>query len=1149
MNWNEILKQNCSLEVLRMRIKCSSISWSSFSDTEIMNGFLERVLQSSNTKDIGFKRECIRFIEDVFHPSSTPIRKCILASPIMQGVYDLLPDGGFDEITAYANSIHTWKDLKSGFVLFSMGRFSLETFCSISKYVTEKELTEWAVNNTLPEDVIDSLFSERIRWNVWSLAERIINKYPLSLKCKCFLDAAKNQSEETIHELSKIQGIEKSLIRTIVLETGKIYNWDFALDYLGQDIIISSDDIFLKIATLQDCKELFNLYVGEYVEKEDLKKIIHQKGGWDDMDSINQLKSDNILNSPQEQLLLSALNSSKNKDILNRLYEERVLLADIVELWCSNRSICPKFPSICWSFILSRIEEKGIVPCSNNKSYHTLKDRIASITNESLLKIFFIKVYSKEGETYLRGFLSALQRGKLVDHSFIENYKTITDSSSYVSLKEIASFKIKYALDIRIVQVAKTLGLLSSSSKTEIITSISRDLFSEENYFSERYNGRFFNWVEKRAESVLGQFSASYQQLNLGQKHAVLTDEENTLVVSSAGSGKTRVIVSKFEYLTQVKGLNGDAIRILAYTKATRKEINHKLGYKKDGPARTFHSFAYEVIKLSGEELHCLADVQESAGGKEIDHSPRAAQVFKLMIDNKIENNTAFMNALSLYAITYNPQKDKNQNLSFYTDRNGKIGSLKSYQEKVIFDFLADNSVDFAYEEESEDGKAHPDFTIYTSAGKIYYEHFASDSDMSYSPYGEKYLADAKRKIKQWGRQLIYTTGAGVQDTAIILNQLKNKLAKKGINLIHISPEQRTKILLEKKNYHEIFHSGIKICLAVFDIIRETGIPIDEAYSRCAGDEYANTFMTVLFKTVITYYMNLLSPKVESSIKLVDYAGLIEHATNLCKSHKIKAIPWDYILIDEYQDISYLRFEFIKSLRVVNPKLKICAVGDDWQSIYSFANSDLSRFKGFEEDWPFSRTIKMVETFRFNNPLLGYSTEFLIRGKDPALVNKQVEASDHAPEQTDIEVLQCNDFYHQFNTIKKIIKSRKIEPADCLILARYNSDLTTVRRLFAKDELFSNFSKEDVDCLMTMHASKGLTRDYVFLLNCNSDVIPSSVEDDTVIRLIRRSNFVDKIYEERRLFYVAITRACKKTFVLYSGIPSVFVNELIEIMD
>lgn len=1056
----------------------------------------------------------------------------------MQGVYDLLssePDyNDFKDIIDYANSIGEWRDLKSGMALLSKGLIPCKALNVISECISEKDLAEFVNKGVVPDELLQQILSDKTIWNDWKSAEQIIIRHPESLKCTCLRNIASRQPDEVILCLREDYGVANEIVRGVVIEKGTIDDWDSALSLLSRDIVRSSDSFFKRIAVQQSCEELFGLYEREFIEEEDMKDIVIQMGYWDDVDSLDKLSQSGLLIAPKEQIILATL--SKGYSIEHRLIEDNTLLKRVIAFWEHHQSCCPDFPSLCWDALVANftITNRDRQVASNHFSNQI--DQITSFQDVESLKCYLLKEYLHHGQDYFYSLIDGLAQGSLFSHGFVEGYSLLIKATNYVPLKEIADFKEKYKKDLLIVHAIEGIGLISTLDHG-VMESIVEDMALDDAEFAQKYNDKFFEYVENNPD-ILGRFKNSFMSLNDEQRRAVLTDDESVLVNSSAGSGKTRVIVSKYEYLTQTKGIDKDSIRILAYTKATRKEINNeRLGLDPEkGPARTFHSFANEIIKMSGVIPDYLKDVQEGANGDGPDHSPRAAMLYNIMVNDGIENDVTFMEAMASYAMSYRC-KDPNKNLSFYTDRNGQIGSLKSYQERIIFDFLADNSVDFAYEERSLDGVASPDFTIYHDDKLIYYEHFAIDKSISFSPFGDKYLADAKRKMEQWGTNLIFTTGAGIHDPDDIIEQLKTKLIALGIPLIPISRDKKIAILKEKEDYVEIFQSGIKMCLDVFDIIRESLVPMDEVHERCVGNEFARSFMMNMYDRVIAYYMKLLG---NGSNRKVDYTGCIEYALDLCRCGKIKTIPWTYILIDEYQDISRLRFEFIKSLRLIKPSLHICAVGDDWQSIYSFANSDLRRFKGFESDWPNAKTLIMAQTFRFNNPLLAVSSTFLRKGEDPQLVDKVVIASNHAPKYSYIESIERNDFVHQINTIKKIISDKQIEPDCCLILARYQSDLKFIKSRYFNGRMWGRYQH----CFMTMHSSKGLTREYVFIVNCNANTLPSQVRDNVVIKLIRNSDSNDKYYEERRLFYVAITRASVKTFVLYSGTPSEFIKEI-----
>ena len=97
-----------------------------------------------------------------------------------------------------------------------------------------------------------------------------------------------------------------------------------------------------------------------------------------------------------------------------------------------------------------------------------------------------------------------------------------------------------------------------------------------------------------------------------------------------------------------------------------------------------------------------------------------------------------------------------------------------------------------------------------------------------------------------------------------------------------------------------------------------------------------------------------------------------------------------YIIIDEFQDISFGRYKLIKALKEQNPGCKTFCVGDDWKSIYQFSGSDITLFKEFQQYFGFTHRSRIETTYRFNEPLIGLSSEFIL--KNPYQTTKKLKA-------------------------------------------------------------------------------------------------------------------------------------------------------------
>lgn len=254
-----------------------------------------------------------------------------------------------------------------------------------------------------------------------------------------------------------------------------------------------------------------------------------------------------------------------------------------------------------------------------------------------------------------------------------------------------------------------------------------------------------------------------------------------------------------------------------------------------------------------------------------------------------------------------------------------------------------------------------------------------------------------------------------------------------------------------------------------------------------------------------------------------------------------------YIIIDEYQDTSQLFFELVQTIRKYNPDIKIICVGDNWQLINSFAGSEMRFFKNFSEYYPWAKQLSLRTTYRCTPTIVEAANVLMER---PWELISWVEWKSWF-----VRLIKLEDFYKENpedqkywnalikTVLEKIIKPKyqtkdKNESPQFRILSRINHDLDNFNSsgkdidikkimysLKERTENFYNYSKK-VDqwlALETAHSAKGLEADYVLLLNVG-DSFPM-IHPDNIYGIIFWETLSDILEEERRLFYVAITRA------------------------
>lgn len=283
----------------------------------------------------------------------------------------------------------------------------------------------------------------------------------------------------------------------------------------------------------------------------------------------------------------------------------------------------------------------------------------------------------------------------------------------------------------------------------------------------------------------------------------------------------------------------------------------------------------------------------------------------------------------------------------------------------------------------------------------------------------------------------------------------------------------------------------------------------------------------------------------------IDFEDMILRAAHYVETGKYLS-PFRHILVDEFQDISQSRAKLVKALKGQHPDVRIFAVGDDWQSIFRFAGSDIhlmrkfgAEFGGtFDGEAAIHRTVDLGRTFRSVDQIAFAARTFVLR--NPAQIQKQIVPAGIATEPAiKIVTTAKNEGVKALSDVLAALSS-KLNPsgkiASVLLLARYRylePDLRDLRRRFPR--LTFSFK--------TIHASKGLEADHVVLLNADSGRVgfPSEIVDDPLLGLVSPDEEAFQNAEERRVIYVAMTRARRTLTILASNArPSAFVSELLK---
>ncbi len=372
-----------------------------------------------------------------------------------------------------------------------------------------------------------------------------------------------------------------------------------------------------------------------------------------------------------------------------------------------------------------------------------------------------------------------------------------------------------------------------------------------------------------------------------------------------------------------------------------------------------------------------------------------------------------------------------------------------------------------------------------------------------------------------------------------IKDKLKVQLEKAGVPIKEKTDAELYDIVMPPNSKQE--KSFIRLVVTFATLMKSSCKSIQEVIRQAisTGDERNEFIMKNIFQPVYERYIEELK-----NLSQIDFTDAILQATEMCRtSHPVE---YDFIIVDEFQDISVDRYNFLKVLRESNPPAKLYCVGDDWQSIYRFSGSDMALFNQFPDFFGHTDINKIETTYRFGEPLVSLSSQFIQR--NGAQIKKDIHPF-NSEAKTEL-YFYGYDRANYCNVIEQLVTSIPLDKS-IFLLGRYSFDdyyLSYKYKSTKEGNRFYYFIGNRKIEFLTAHKSKGLEADYVIILQCNKDTygFPSLVSDDPVLNYVLTKSDQYPYGEERRLFYVSITRAKIKTFVLYDNrFPSVFVDEFL----
>jgi DNA helicase IV len=698
-------------------------------------------------------------------------------------------------------------------------------------------------------------------------------------------------------------------------------------------------------------------------------------------------------------------------------------------------------------------------------------------------------------------------------------------------------------------------------------------------------------WNQEYVESEMELNKALFddidgKSLDQQQRKAIVTNEESNLVLAGAGSGKTLTISGKVKYLVERKNIKPEEILLISFTKKASEEMDdriaNKLGVKVD--VKTFHKLGLEIIsharKAKPDVFSGLDKVIDEYFKNQLFMTKNYLQMllhffgFYLNIpkdfsdfDSVGDYHEHFKN-VDFETLKGKAYKQK-EYVQKYTHELAKTHStyqgeqVKSLEEFMIANFLFLNGIEYSYEQpyqyETADENYRqykPDF--YLPEYDLYIEHFGVNEQFQ-TPHLSKIEQQIYLEGMKWKRQLhkenrteLIESYSFYNKKGILLEKLEENLKKHCVEFREVDFKELFNTIYNQTN--DRYFSEFKKLISTFiNLFKSNGY--DSTKFETFHTENSSNLRHFFYKKRNQIFFHLVEPIYRHyqeqllQLKEIDFNDMINLATNFVKQGKV-LFQYKYIIIDEYQDISHSRFSLINAIRE-QTKARIMCVGDDWQSIYRFAGSDVQLFTKFGNYFGQHELLRIEKTYRNSQQLIGIAGQFVM--KNPSQYKKELTSDKDNPYPLRILGFKGNQILVPLLVAIDEIVSLYGDETDILLLGRNNFDIKILDgvSLFKVSRDGTRISYQKYPRLeirfLTVHRSKGLEANNVILLNAKNSTVgfPNKISDDPILSWVLTDSEEFWFAEERRLFYVAVTRTKNTTYILApEGQESTFVKEL-----
>lgn len=607
--------------------------------------------------------------------------------------------------------------------------------------------------------------------------------------------------------------------------------------------------------------------------------------------------------------------------------------------------------------------------------------------------------------------------------------------------------------------------------------------------------------------------------LDSEQRQAILIDEDKEMVIAGAGSGKTTTMVGKVKFLVECLHVQPKDILVISYTNKAVEELKEQLCDKFLIPVRigTFHHIALQMLK--------------EATGKSYQIENDGITIVYDFLKERVEKEESLRKQFNELFTDYFHLSSKFtrllQGVKEYVYSGGK-NSVSSEEIDKWYSFSEKYQCTLAFNKRNEQiDQVH--FCTILYRGIYFY--------VDYFEYPEKFSTKIKyscdRYIKLRKHKKYHTHYITLFQGEDIENVFLKYCSEHNIFVEKVSSLAIFTSFIHQKKYYKKFVEMLYDFILLWKKNGKKGVVL----KNCSKEE--KIFFSFALEA-FQYYQSVLEER--GALDFEDIIGMCYQ-----KLSKKNQFP-DYIIVDEYQDISKDRLLLLKKICKLG-YVKLIVVGDDWQSIYNFSGSKLSLFTSFQREFPFSKVVHITQTYRNSQELIDISGKFIMKNKEQIVKKLKSKKSLKKP----ILYINYRDNDEKCKKLKKILHLiYKNNPKDSvLLLSRFRFDFSFLdkdKEFYHQGEVlkYHRCSNLSITCLTT-HTSKGLGFDQVIIVNNEKGIygFPSNKGTNPYLNLLYQVSDEENLMEERRLFYVALTRTKNKVYLMVKkNNASIFIEEL-----